>query len=284
MTWYFFLAASILLSSVNGLLHRLVMKKDQSDPRAQTVIFGILVGALSFSIALFRGLHFPQFPLLIPNFFLMILVLTLAPLFTFRAYQLNQASEVGILLLSQRLWVVIGAVFFLGESATLAKTLGTLLILGGVGLVLWRSHQIKITKGTLSALMAAFFYGVSYVNAFYILQHLDAVSFEVYASLLPAVTLLIIQPQTLRKMHFYLLPSNSMKVGLAAIFDTLATLSLYLAYQLGRNASQIAPLSATSTLFTVALAAIFLKERENLINKLLGAAIVTLGTVLIIHR
>lgn len=283
MTWHFFLAASILLSSVNGLLHRLVMKDDQSDPKAQTVVFGALVGIFALLIALFRGFHFPQFPLLIPNFFLMIIVLTLAPLLTFRAYQLNEASEVGILLLSQRLWVVIGAVFFLGEFATLSKTLGTLLILIGVGVVLWRSHQIKITRGILSALMAAFLYGVSYVNAFYILQHLDAVSFEVYASLLPAMVLLIIQPQIVRKMRFYSLPRNGIKVVFAAVFDTLATLSLYIAYQVGRNASQIAPLSATSTLFTVALAAIFLKEREDLMNKLVGAAIVTVGTVLIIQ-
>lgn len=144
----------------------------------------------------------------------MALVLTLAPMLTFRAYQLNEASEVSVLLLSQRLWVVIGAALFLGEAATLAKTLGTSLITAGVGLVLWKSHQVKLTQGLLSA---------------------------------------------------------------------LAALSLYLAYQAGRNASQIAPLSATSSLVTVALTTVFLKERGALINKLVGAAIATLGVVLIIR-
>lgn len=283
MTWQAFLTLSILLFSLNGLLHRTLMKDEKSDPRAQTIVFGTLVGIFALIIALFRGFHFPQFPLLAPNFLLMIVILTLAPILTFRAYQLSEAAEVGIVMSSQRLWTVMAAFVFLGETATPFKIIGTILILTGVSVVSWKNHRIKITNGILFALLAAFLYGISYVNAFYILQHLDAPSFEVYASLLPALVLLISQPHIISKMNFYLVPKNGTKVLLAAIFDTFATLSLYFAYQIGRNASQIAPLSATSLIFTVIFAALILKEKENLINKLTGSVIVVLGSILILR-
>lgn len=259
------------------------MKEEKSDPRAQTIVFGSLAGVFSLIIALQRGFHLPPLPLLAPNFLLMVVILVLAPLLTFKAYKLCEASEVGILMSSQRLWTVILAIILLGEKATISKLLGTFLILLGISIVSWQKHRIKISNGMIFALLAACLYGISYINAFYILQYLDAPSFVVYASLLPALTLLIIQPKIISKMNFYQKPKNGIKVVLSALFDTLASLSLYFAYQIGRNASQIAPLSATSLIITVIFAAIILKEKKNLINKIVGSGVIIFGSILILQ-
>ncbi|MDP2860918.1 MAG: DMT family transporter [bacterium] len=282
MNWQSFLLISILFSSVIGLFHRVLMKEENSDAKAQTIVFLGLIGVFTFTISIFRGLSFPQFPLLLPNFILIIILGTLAPLFTFRAFQLIDTAEVGILLSSQRLWTVLAALIFLGETLTISKTFGIILILIGVAIISWKKHKIKIGKGEFYAILSAFLYGIFYVNAFYILQHMDAISFEVYASLLPAFSLLLIQPGTIKKIRFYFVPKNAARILIAVILDIIATVSLYIAYQLGRNASQIAPLSATPIIFTTILAAIFLNERENLKNKIIGAIVVIAGAILVI--
>jgi len=258
------------------------MRQKDSDPRAQTIVFLTISGIFALVIALIKGFQFPALPLL-PNFIIMIFLLTLAPLLVFRALQLIGASEVAIFLSPQWLWVVLGSFLFLGEKATIFKILGTIIILLGVLLVSSRKRKFEIRKGELFVLLAGLFYGLSYVNGFYILQSLDAFSFAAYACLLPALALIIIQPRTLKRLKFYTLPRNALNVLTTASLDTIATISLYLAYQIGRNASQISPLSATPVMLTVIFSAIFLKERENLLKKIIGSAIIITGIILVMR-
>lgn len=282
MTWQLFILVSVLAFSSKGLFFRTLMRQRNSDPWAQAIVFSLLVGAFSLLVALPQGLHFPELPLLLPNFFLLIAILPMAAFLTFSAFQLLEASEIGILISSQYLWTVIASFIFLNEPAVPSKVLGTLLIIAGIAITSWRKNELKINKGIFLILGAAFLYGISYVNGFYILQHLDAPSFGFYASILPALLLLLIRPQVIKKMSFYLIPKNGINVLTTSFLDTVATLTLYFAYQLGRNASQITPLSATSPIITVMLATLFLRERKSLTNKFLGAAAVVIGTALIL--
>ena len=144
--------------------------------------------------------QFPDLPRLLPNFALMILLLTIAPVLTFRAIRRSSVAEVAIFLRSQVLWVVLGSFLFLGEQATAMKLLGTMLVLLGAILVSWKQRKIKIEKGQLFALSAGFLYGISNINGFYILQSLDAFSFEAYATLFPVLLLVISQPKVIKKL------------------------------------------------------------------------------------
>lgn len=285
MSWEFFLLISILLFSINSLLHRVLMKDDKSDPKAQTVMFLGVTGIFSFILALSKGsFNIPDFSLLWSNFLVMVLLSTLAPILGFMAYKLTNASDVSIFMSSQRLWTVLAAILFLNETSTTLKVTGTILVICGIVITTWRKHRIEINKGAVSASLAAFFYGIGYANSFYILQHMQAASFETYATLLPAITLLIFQPATVKKLKFYFTRKNALNITIVCVFDLFATLLLDVAYQVGHKASQLAPLGATQVLFTIILAAIFLKERENLFQKLIGALIIVAGAILIIIK
>jgi len=98
------------------------MKTKHADPWAQAIVFQGLTGIFSLIITLFFGFRSPP-SFLILNFLLMIILLTLASVFTFQAFQLIEASEVGILMSSQRLWTTIAAFIFLKETPTFSKIL-----------------------------------------------------------------------------------------------------------------------------------------------------------------
>ena len=71
------------------------------------------------------------------------------------------------------------------------------------------------------------------------------------------------------------------KLGMLSILYAASAITIFSAYQVGRNAAQIAPLNQTSTILTVILAIIFLKERSQLVRKLLGGLLSFIGIVLV---
>jgi uncharacterized membrane protein len=283
MTWQFFVILSVILFSLNGLFHRVLMRDTDSDPYAQTIAFYGLVGVFAFTIAIIRGgFHYSVSLQQVPFFIAMTIFATAAPVFGFKAIKLIQASENSILLSSQRLWILLGAFFFLREAFSISKLLGTLFILVGIAIAQWKKQKFVMNEGVLFSLLAALSYAIAEIISYYILRDFEAASFTVFVSLLPVLALLIIKPKTIQKLRFYLRPKYAINIALVSLNDTLATLFLFFAYQTGRNASQIAPIMATQTIISVLLAIIFLKERNNMVKKIVGAVMVVIGVILVL--
>lgn len=283
MTWQLLVGISVLLFSVNGLFHRVLMKDDKSDEYAQTIMFYGLGGVFAFIISLFRGgFHYQISVSQIPLFLLLTVFATLGPVLAFKALKQIEASESSILLSSIRLWVVLGAFLLLREAFSLQKVIGTVIILSGIAVAQWKKQNFTFNAGAIYALTAAFSYAVAEIISFYILRNFDAPSFSVYGSLLPVFALLIIKPQTVKKLAFYFKPKYTLNISLVSVNDSLATIFLYFAYQMGRNAAQISPIMATQTILSVLLAIVILKENKNIINKIIGATLAVVGTILVI--
>jgi len=281
--WQFYLIISILLISFNGLFHRSLMKDDKSSPQAQTIAFLGLGGIIAIIIALIEGklnLFFPHTLLL--YFLILILLLTPAYLLSYRSYQLLGASEVVLFLATGRLWNVIGAYFFLHEVVTLKMVFGAIIILSGVTITLYDRKKFTINKGVVFALIAAFLYGMGDIDGYYILRTYDATNFLIYSEFLPIIAIMLLQPKIIKKLQYYFQKDKAVKLLLLSLFDALGTLALYLAYQVGRNASVISPLSATRVLVTTILAIVVLKERTNVVNKILGAIVTVIGVILLL--
>ncbi len=283
MSWQIYLIISILLISCNGLFHRSLMKDDKSDSRAQTIVFLGIGGIIAIFIAFIQGklqFSFPSF--LIWNFIFLLILSTPAYLLTYRSYQLIGASEVVLFLTTGRLWNVVGATLFLHESITAIKVLGAIIILVGIGIVLYDKKKFTLNKGVILALVAAFLFGMSDINGFYILKTVNATNFLIYAELLPVIALLFIQPKIVKKLTYYFQKRNAVKVFVLGLFDAVGSLALFLSYQAGGKASVIGPLSATRVLITVLLAMLILKEKNNMANKIIGAAVTLVGVILLL--
>ena len=283
MSWQLLVGLSVLLFSFNNIFHRVLMRDEKSDPYAQFVMFYGLGGLFSFIITMFRGgFHYQLSLSQLPYFFLLTIFATAAPVLAFKAAKIIEASESNILLSSQRLWLVIGAFLFLGEAFSLKKLLGTVIVLAGVSIAQWRRNRFVINRGVIYLLLAALCYGIADVVTFTILQNFEAVSFNVYLGIFTVIPLLLVRPKVLKKLSFYLKPKYALNIVAVTVEDTTATLLLYFAYQVGRNASQISPIMATQTILSVILAIIILKEKDSMLNKLIGAAVIVAGVMLVL--
>jgi drug/metabolite transporter (DMT)-like permease len=259
------------------------MKDDASDPYAQSVVFFGLGGTLALLFSLFYGgfqyqVTANQLLLFVP----LTVCATVGPVLLFKSYQRLDASEITILQSSQKIWAVLGAFVFLHEPFAVHKILGTVVIVAGIAITVWRGKQFEVNEGVLLVIAATLFYAGMDLVSYYILRNFDALSFIVYVCYLPVVALLLIRPQTVKKISYYFKPKYALGVSALALCDTGGTLCFFFAYQVGRNAAQIVPLGGLITINSVLLAILFLKEYAHLRNKVIGALITLAGVALVL--
>lgn len=284
MSWQLFVGLAIFLYSINALLHRVLMRDTKSDAYAQAVIFNGLTGICTLTLLLFQRTIPFVFPTVqqLPILLTVVGCVTIATICTFKGLKVLEASEHTILLTSSKIWLVIGSLFILHEHITVFKFAGAMIILLGVFITEWRNKKFTFTSGVAYVLIAAFLYATGEVLSFFILRDFNALIFMVYTSFLCFVTLVAINPRVIPKLSFYVHPKFGLTIITVSLFDTLATLFVFLAYQTGRNALQIGPLMATQTIVTVLLALIILKETDHLPQKLFGTITVVVGSMLLV--
>lgn len=283
MSWQILIGISVILGSLNSLLHRGLLKNDNSDAYAQSVVFTLLEGFFSLIIIKAFGRHlsvlsWEQLPL----FITIALVSPLVFIFMFKGFKLIGASEHSILLTTSRVWAILGAIFFLQETPTITKLLGVSLIIFGVILMQWQKGRLKLNGGAIYVLLAAFFIAVAQTLAYFLLRNFDVLSFMVYNSFAVSIILFILKPTIVKKFNFYFKLNHLVNILLSSFNDGLANILTFLAYQIGRNALQIGPLSATQIPLTVILAIVFLGERERLGPKVIGSLAALVGSLFLI--
>lgn len=281
MNWQILLAISVITYSISVLLQRVLLKNDKSDPVAYSIVFQLLTGILIGIYAIFNGFTTPNLVPLIPNLILMTILYGAGNVFIFSALKMIDASEFTIVFASRALWTIIGAMIFLKESFSAQQALGTILIISSVVLVSWTKQKFSFSKGFIFSVLAALSFGLAFTNDAFIVNNFDVPSYLTIAFIVPSLAVWAINPKSTVKMKPLFERKTLLKLGLLGVFYAVSAITIFLAYQVGKNASQIAPLNQTATIITVVLSVIFLKERTDLLRKLLGAIISFVGVVLV---
>lgn len=283
MSWQIYLIISICIISFNGLLQRSLMKDEKSHAEA-TAIAGLgLSGLLAILIAFIQRKLNLFFPVSLSRYLILFMLLvTPGYLLSRHAYKLIGASEMVIILATGRLWNVIGAYLFLHEKVTMLRVLGAVIILLGVAVARFEKRKFIVNKGVFLALFAAFFLGMSDIVGYYILKSMNATNFLIYSYFLPVFAIILFQPKVIKKLSYFLHLDKGMKLLFLSLCDVFGMLALYLSYQAGGAASIIGPLSSTRVLVTTGLAMLILRERNNTVNKLIGAVVTVIGVILLL--
>ena len=280
MSWQILVAVSVVTYSVSVLLQRILLKDEKIDSVAFSIVFQLLTGVLILGYALMRGFSSPNLLPLLPNLALMTFLYGAGNVFIFKALKAIEASEFTIIFATRTVWIILAAVLFLSEQFSLVQLLGTGLILSSVVLVSWQKG-LKLSRGVLLSLAAAACFGLAFANDAFIIRNFDVPSYLGIAFIVPALAVWMVFPKSSSKMLPMLKKSFLKKLGVLSVLYATSAITIFLAYQIGRNAAQIAPLNQTSTILTVLLAIIFLGEKSQLTRKLIGAVLSFIGIILV---
>lgn len=280
-SWQFLIGISILCIAVGTLFQRTLLKDEKSDPIAYSVIFQLVVAALVAVFAFIHGFHIPNIVRLWPNFLAMTFLYAVTNILTFKSLSLIEASEFTVVFATRAVWTILAAVFFLGEHFSIVQSLGTGLLLVSVILVSYKEKKFVVNKGLLFALLGALTIGLSFANDTYIIRSADAASYLVCSFSLPALATLLFFPKSVRHMKNFLRKKVFLHMLLFSSLTAAGAITIYVAYQIAHNAAQLGAINQLTTVVTVLLAIVFLKEKAHIARKIFGAIVAFIAVVLI---
>ncbi|MSU56393.1 MAG: DMT family transporter [Candidatus Taylorbacteria bacterium] len=281
MNWLFLTLLSVLFASIASILQRVLMKDEKSNPYSYAIVFHLFLGFLNLGFAILYGSHFS---LRSGNFFLLLLASGLwgaCSIFLFKSLQLIEASEKTILSSLNVVFTIIASVIFLDEVFSGKKIFGTVIILASTLLVVSLKNVFKLNRGVVYVFIAAFFAGLALVVDSANVQHYNAIAYNTFQNFLTGFIILAFAPKALQQWRQFVQPSFLKRMLPLGIFSTAQGILYLTALTYGGNTAQVGTIRQASTIVTVFLAIIFLKERNNLWRKLLAAVLVTLGVFLL---
>jgi drug/metabolite transporter (DMT)-like permease len=274
---------SIVFLSISRVLQKLLFKGNNSNPVVFAVCYQLIVGLIIFIYALITGFNLEGYQNYILSILLSGILYTFANLFVFKAFQKTDASIATVALASSAIWTTIASIILLKETISTNQLIGLILVTLSLVLISYERKKLKLTdRGFVYGILAAILFGVAFTNDAFIIGDRDSESYLSIAFILPALLLALIQFKELKNFKSTINKNSVLKIFALGIFYALANIATFTAYQLGTNASVISPLQQLSTILTVLLAVLFLKEKDNITRKIVAAGISILGAILII--
>lgn len=178
---------------------------------------------------------------------------------------------------------ILASTLFFSEGLTATKWLGAILIIVGVIAVSIKDTKLNLNKGDLFALIAAFLFGLANTNDRFLVKYFDPYAYVVLGFLLPGLLIGVVYPRKLSLMKVYLEKTVIYKMILLCLLYGLAAVTFFAALQNTPNSSEVFSVNAFGAIITVLLSIIFLKERDYLVRKVIGA-IVSLSGLLLINK
>lgn len=280
MNWFVIVIIGVFAVSVANIFQRLAMKEDISDPLSSSIFFCFINTVILGLFSLYKGFVVPPvltYPL---NFALSTVFYALGTLLLFKAAKKIGASEIAILSSFSAFISIIGGIFFLHESFSVNKFIGTLLIVFSVYLV---NKKLNLTenKGIIYAILGTSCYAMAVVSDTFIVKSYDPISYAAVISFFPGLFLLITNPSLIAKLKIFINQKYLINIFIYGFFYSIQAIAFFSALNMGANISQVSPMFKSTIILTTILAVIFLKEREKLWLKLISAGLVTIGVLLI---
>lgn len=275
-SWIIFAALGGISSNLFNFLSRYVLR-EKDDSTSWAWFYETLRLPLFFTIALFD--FYIQLNLISVMLLLAVGITEFISVYLYmKMHQYSQLSISTILSRTRLIWIPIIAYLFIGENLKLSEYLGILLLFAGVSVTV-APHKFFIDKGALYANLAAFVIAIN-VTLLKSVTPYASPSVILFSYSLPSVFLF---PLLMKNSKKRLLESSKKNI-LPKITATLASMGagyfLILALKTG-DVSKVNAIYQGMMITGVVAGIILLKEREDIIKKILGTAVTLAGVFLL---
>lgn len=282
MDWYFLAIASIVAASFKGIFTKILIKDKNKQVLESVILFQFIAAFIILIPALIHGFKMPPIASYPLNFLVMGVFYGSTMILLFSAYKRIGASDVAILATLETLTVIILGNLILNEVLSIKMILGVIFILTSIILLSWNNFKIiNFNRGFIYVIIASIFAGIAGISEVMPIRNSDVLSFVAIGYILPGIFVYFVYIYKSRKIKIDLKNVNLKYASLLALFSVIAYTPFYFAIKFNGQLSQILAINKTSIIFTILLAAIFLKERNNLKTKLFCGFLSVIGIILL---
>lgn len=279
MTWLWltFIYVAFLVSA------ELVNKKVVSHQKVDEIVFGASVqfatGVTSLVIALLLGW---KFSFTVTSCFLfigMIITYIIAVSLYFTGLKHVDLSLVTIFSALGSIWSLVLGFVLLNEPFTQVKVFGVLLMLLASVVVSLKKWKFSLDKYAWAVIVSSFFYTLGAVFDKSLNNFGNPLSYmSLSFSFVGFSMLLLYYKKTLRAMHaIFSIGSFWKGILINGVLYALGFWALFTAYQQGGEVSRMFPITLSTSIIVPILGILLLKERTDLLRKLLAVAIMIGG-------
>ena len=283
MTWARLAFGSVFFFTSLNLLQR-TLAVDSKHPRAMAILFNSIAALIALLIFTITG-SFKNFAIpLEPRAWI---VLIIASFFyamfergRFVAAKLLDASVLTTVENISVLVAFIGSLFLYSEALTSHKLLGGALIIGALVMVSLNKKAKKASmKGIVIAILISIMLGLGWMLDKLGTQFFSAKTYNIFIWTIPI--LFIYFPHIKLDAIKSELKLASWRVFLLAGLNVVGYLMQLKALETA-EATRVIPIVQTSTLFTVLLGIIILKERDHIVRKIIAGMMAITGAYFLI--
>ncbi len=278
-SWITFVILYLILATIFDQTYKIATKK-MIKSGALTVLLELLASVLVLVL-------FPFFEIKFPTNISVYIFLGLSIIFYAVSDRLNtdvrkgiEASTFSIMKQLSTVFMTFSGFLFFKEEFIVNKFVGAILIILSNVIIFYKKGEGKLNKyvglGIISNICytIALFLDVSYSECFNL-------PFYVMLTLgVPAILIIIFEKIKVSDLKNEFTKENRLPILVTAVTWSFCIVAQLRAYQLG-NVSVVAPLCSLIVIINVIVGYIFLKERDNLLKKIIAAALIILGILLI---
>lgn len=190
--------------------------------------------------------------------------------------QLEEVSNVSIVKQAESVWALLGGFLLLSEALSFYKLIGIALLIAGTIVVIYKGHTLKLSKGMIFIIIGSFFSGLSaIIDKFLLGSAFSPALYGVLTYALSAFFIFIMLPNKVNAIKNELKQQNEHLITVG-VFLGISIFCIMKALMIG-EVSRVLPVLNISLVFIVISGIIFFGEKDNIWQKLIGAAIAFAG-------
>ena len=207
------------------------------------------------------------------------IVYSLAISFYYTGLKKTELSVVAILDSTGSIYSLILGTLFLNEPLLLSKLIGIALIVAAILIVSFKNRVSSFNKYSWILLFSAFFYALGAIfdkklNAFG-----NPLSYLTLSFATAGLSILLINFKRTKKAFNETFKNKNFWIGISVngILYSLGFWALFEAYNRGGEVSRMFPITLSMSVIIPILGIIFLKERDNIVKKLVAIVFMIIG-------
>lgn len=191
-----------------------------------------------------------------------------------------EASTFSMLKQLSTTFMILAGLIFFKEKFVLTKFIGAMLIVFSNIIIFYQKGKFEFNKYILLGILANITFTVALFLDVNISDNFNLPFYVALTLIVPALLIMIFGRIKPFEIKNELVNGNKKAIVITAIAWAMSIISNLRAYQLG-NVTVIAPLCALTVMLNVIVGYLFLKERDNLLRKIISAILIIISIILI---
>lgn len=191
-----------------------------------------------------------------------------------------EASTFSMLKQLSTTFMIFAGLIFFKEEFVLTKFIGAMLIIFSNVLIFYQKGKFEFNKYILLGILSNITFTVALFLDVNISDNFNLPFYVALTLIIPALLIIIFERIKPSEIKNELVNGNKKAIVITAVSWSTAIISQLRAYQLG-NVTIVAPLCALTVILNVIVGYLFLKERDNLLRKIISAILIIISIILI---